>query len=120
MPCGGRHMMPVNSTLCRGAGVRAGDHVEVVMERDEEKRTVDAPPLYRRNWQEQSGTGELGQAFVYAQKRNGSVHSWSEAGRNPHSPTRQGNGCSQDRDEVDRLRTFRTRKWGRLPIPGSD
>jgi hypothetical protein len=21
MPCGGRHMMPVNSTLCRGAGV---------------------------------------------------------------------------------------------------
>jgi hypothetical protein len=48
MPCGGRHMMPVNSTLCRGAGVRPGDHVEIVMERDEEKRTVDAPPLLQK------------------------------------------------------------------------
>jgi hypothetical protein len=48
MPCGGHHMMPVNSTLCRGAGVKPGDHVEVVMERDEEKRTVDAPPLLQK------------------------------------------------------------------------
>ena len=40
--------MPVNSTLCRGAGVKPGDHVEVVMERDEEKRTVDAPPLLQK------------------------------------------------------------------------
>src|SRR5579863_8892520 len=27
MPCGGRHMMPVNQTLCRGAGVAPGDVV---------------------------------------------------------------------------------------------
>jgi hypothetical protein len=48
MPYGAIHMMPVNSTLCRGAGVKPGDHVEVVMERDEEKRTVDAPPLLKK------------------------------------------------------------------------
>jgi uncharacterized protein YdeI (YjbR/CyaY-like superfamily) len=36
--------MPVNQTLCRGAGVKAGDLVDVVMERDSEPRTVEAPP----------------------------------------------------------------------------
>jgi hypothetical protein len=43
MPCGGGRMMPVNQTLCRGAGVAPGDVVEVVMERDKEERTVEAP-----------------------------------------------------------------------------
>lgn len=41
-------MMPVNQTLCRGAGVAPGDVVDVVMERDEEERTVQAPPELRR------------------------------------------------------------------------
>ena len=48
MPCGGRHMMPVNRSLCRGAGVKPGDVVEVVMERDEEQRTVEAPPVLKK------------------------------------------------------------------------
>jgi hypothetical protein len=43
MPCGGPHMMPVNKTLCEGAGVKPGDLVDVVMERDEDERTVQAP-----------------------------------------------------------------------------
>jgi hypothetical protein len=43
MPCGGLHMMPVNKTLCQGAGAKPGDMVEVVMERDDEVRTVEAP-----------------------------------------------------------------------------
>jgi len=43
MPCGGPHMMPVNKKLCDGAGVAPGDIVDVVMERDVEERTVDAP-----------------------------------------------------------------------------
>ena len=43
-PCGTRHMMPVNKILREGAGVRPGDMVDVVMERDEEERTVEAPP----------------------------------------------------------------------------
>jgi hypothetical protein len=43
-PCGARHMMPVNKILREGAGVQPGDMVDVVMERDEEERTVEAPP----------------------------------------------------------------------------
>jgi hypothetical protein len=43
MPMGGCHMMPVNKTLRDGAGVKPGDVVEVVMERDDEERTVEAP-----------------------------------------------------------------------------
>ena len=43
MPMGGCHMMPVNKALRDGAGAQPGDIVDVVMERDEEERTVEAP-----------------------------------------------------------------------------
>ena len=48
MPMGGCHMMPVNKALCQGAGVTPGDIVDVVMERDEEVRTVEAPPELKK------------------------------------------------------------------------
>jgi hypothetical protein len=48
MPMGGCHMMPVNKTLRDGAGVRPGDTVEVVMERDDEKRTVEPPAVLKK------------------------------------------------------------------------
>lgn len=48
MPCGGCHMMPVNRKLLDGAGVEPGDTVEVVMERDEEERIVEAPPTLKK------------------------------------------------------------------------
>lgn len=48
MPCGGPHMMPVNKKLCQGAGAQPGDVVDVVMERDVEERTVDAPAALRK------------------------------------------------------------------------
>jgi hypothetical protein len=48
MPMGGCHRMPVNKTLCQGAGVQPGDVVDVVMERDVEDRTVEAPPELKR------------------------------------------------------------------------
>lgn len=43
MPMGGCHMMAVNKTMRAGAKVKAGDIVEVVMERDDGLRTVEAP-----------------------------------------------------------------------------
>ena len=65
-PCGGRHMMPVKKMPRQGAGVQSGDVVDVVMERDEEERTVEAPPLLNNelaknrvaqaNWQKLSFT----------------------------------------------------------------
>ncbi len=48
MPCGNARMMPVNKTLCQGAGAQPGDLVDVVMERDEEERTVEAPPELKK------------------------------------------------------------------------
>jgi hypothetical protein len=48
MPMGGCQMMPVNKTLRDGAGVRPGDIVDVVMEHDEEKRTVEAPAVLKK------------------------------------------------------------------------
>jgi Flp pilus assembly protein CpaB len=48
MPCGERRMMPVNKKLCEGAGVQPGDTVDVVMERDEEERTVEAPAVLKK------------------------------------------------------------------------
>jgi len=43
MPCGGPHVMPVNQALRRGAGAKPGDMVDVVLERDDEPRTVEPP-----------------------------------------------------------------------------
>jgi hypothetical protein len=48
MPMGGCHRMPLNQTPMPGAGVKAGDIVDVVMERDSEVRTVEAPPELNR------------------------------------------------------------------------
>ena len=43
MPMGGGYCMAVNKTMREGAKVQVGDEVDVVMERDPEERTVDAP-----------------------------------------------------------------------------
>ena len=45
MPMGGCHRMVVNKTMRDGAGVAAGDTVDVVMERDREERTVETPDV---------------------------------------------------------------------------
>lgn len=67
-PCGSCHMMPVNKALRQGAGANPGDIVEVVMERDDEERTVDAPPELSKelkknkkalaNWEKMSFTNK--------------------------------------------------------------
>ena len=44
MPMGGCHMMAVNKTMREGSRAKAGDVVDVVMERDDEARTVETPP----------------------------------------------------------------------------
>jgi hypothetical protein len=79
-PYGGRHLMPVNKELRAGAGVDAGDMVEVVMERDEEERTVEVPPLLaealaksktaQANWEKLSFTHkkEMARAIVGAKQ----------------------------------------------------
>jgi len=48
MPMGGCHRMVVNKSIRDAAGVKAGDVVNVVMERDEAKRVVEVPPLLKQ------------------------------------------------------------------------
>jgi hypothetical protein len=76
-PCVGRHMMPVNKLLRTGAGAEPGD---VVLERDEEERTVEAPPVLKKalaknktahaNWEKLSFTHkkEMARAIVGAKQ----------------------------------------------------
>jgi len=61
-------MMPVSKALRDGAGVKPGDTVSVVMERDEDERIVEAPPLLTKemakskaaqaNWEKLSFTNK--------------------------------------------------------------
>lgn len=48
MPMGGCHRMVVNKSIRDGAGVKAGDTVKVVMERDEAEREVEVPALLKK------------------------------------------------------------------------
>lgn len=66
MPMGGCHIMAVNKTLREGAKCKAGDVVEIVLERDWAERTVETPPeiaralkkskAARQRWEELSFT----------------------------------------------------------------
>lgn len=68
MPMGGCHGMAINKTMREGAGVKAGDTVSVVMERDEAERTVEVPPILKKelaksktaqtNWEKLSFTSQ--------------------------------------------------------------
>ncbi len=68
MPMGGCHGMAINKTMRDGAGVKAGDTVSVVMQRDESERTVEVPPILKKelgksktaqaNWEKLSFTSQ--------------------------------------------------------------
>ena len=69
MPCGNARMMPVNQTLCRGAGVKPGDLVDVVMERDEEERTVNAPPELKKELAKSKKAQERWDGLAFTHKK---------------------------------------------------
>jgi len=62
-------MMPVNKTLCRGAGVKPGDIVDVVMERDEEERTVEAPPELKKELAKSKKAQERWEELAFTHKK---------------------------------------------------
>jgi hypothetical protein len=65
---GRSHLMPVRKSLRDGAGVKTGDIVSVVMERDEDKRIVEIPQSLKKelaksktaqaNWEKMSFTNQ--------------------------------------------------------------
>lgn len=48
MPMGGCHGMAVNKAMRDGAGIKAGDTVRVVMERDDDQRSVEVPSALKK------------------------------------------------------------------------
>jgi len=73
MPCGNARMMPVNKALCQGAGVAAGDVVDVVMERDEEGRTVEAPPELQKELAKSKKAKERWDGLAFTHKKEMAV-----------------------------------------------
>ncbi|MGB8322199.1 MAG: YdeI/OmpD-associated family protein [Candidatus Acidiferrum sp.] len=69
MPCGNARMMPVNKTLCQGAGVKPGDIVDVLMERDEEERTVEAPPELKKELAKNKKATERWETLAFTHKK---------------------------------------------------
>jgi len=69
MPMGGCHMMPVNRALCQGAGAQPGDTVDVVMERDAEERTVEAPPELKKELAKNKKAQECWEELAFTHKK---------------------------------------------------
>ena len=69
MPCGNARMMPVNKALCRGAGVKPGDIVDVLMERDEQERTVEAPAELKKELAKSKKATERWDGLAFTHKK---------------------------------------------------
>lgn len=69
MPMGGCHFMVVNKTIRDGANVRAGDVVDVVMERDQEERTVEAPAELEKELKKSKAARERWETLSFTHKK---------------------------------------------------
>ncbi|MGH9496306.1 MAG: YdeI/OmpD-associated family protein [Candidatus Sulfotelmatobacter sp.] len=69
MPMGGCHMMPVNQKLRDGANAGPGDIVDVVMERDADERTVEAPPELKKELAKSKKAAEKWESLAFTHKK---------------------------------------------------
>ena len=69
MPMGGCHMMAVNKTMREGAKASAGDVVDVVMERDEGERTVEAPAELKKALAKNKKALERWETLAFSHKK---------------------------------------------------
>jgi hypothetical protein len=69
MPMGGCHGMAVNKAMREGAKAGAGDVVEIVMERDLEARTVEAPSELKKELAKNKPAGERWDKLAFTHKK---------------------------------------------------
>lgn len=69
MPMGGGYCVGVNKTMREGANVNVGDVVEVVLERDEEARTVEPPVELARELKKSKVARERWGELAYTTKK---------------------------------------------------
>jgi hypothetical protein len=69
MPMGGGYCVGVNKTMREGANVKAGDEVDVVLERDTKERTMEAPPELKRELAKNKKAREQWDGLAYTVKK---------------------------------------------------
>ncbi len=69
MPMGGCHGMAVNKAIRDGAQVKAGDEVNVVMERDDEARTVETPAELARELAKNKTAQQRWETLAFTHKK---------------------------------------------------
>jgi hypothetical protein len=65
MPMGGGYCIGVNKTMREAAKVKAGDEVDVVLERDQEARTVETPLELARELKKNQAARERWEGLAY-------------------------------------------------------
>lgn len=69
MPMGGCHGMAVNRAMREGAKAKVGDVVEIVMERDTDERTVEAPPDLKKELAKNKKARERWETLAFTHKK---------------------------------------------------
>jgi hypothetical protein len=87
MPMGGCHMMPVNKSLREGAGVKSGDVVEMVMERDEAPRMIEPPPLLKKQLAQSKSAKANWEKLPYTHKKEIAI--WIDGAKQEETRTRR-------------------------------
>jgi hypothetical protein len=73
-PMGGCHVLPVNREMREGSGTRAGDVVEIVLERDGAPRTVEEPDDLRAALDARPGARARWEALSYTHRKEYARH----------------------------------------------
>lgn len=73
MPMRGCHFMVVNRTIRDGANVKAGDIVDVVMQRDQEERTIDTPVELEKELKKSKAARERWEKLGFTHKKEMTV-----------------------------------------------
>jgi hypothetical protein len=69
MPMGGGYCIVVNKAMREGAKVKAGDEVEVILERDTEQRTVAAPAELKKELAKNKKASDAWDGSAYTVKK---------------------------------------------------
>jgi len=65
---GGKYMLGINSDVREAAGVKAGEHIEVDVELDTEKREVELPPELKKALTRDAATRKYFESLSYSKK----------------------------------------------------
>lgn len=69
MPMGGGYCIAVNKTMREAAKVKVGDEVDVVLERDDEERTVETPVELAREFKNNKAARARWEELAYTTKK---------------------------------------------------